>query len=76
MSADPWKFKYSKFSFFLNFISGQKFAILEEKMVISHVLRSYKLESIDRREDLTILGELVLRPKNGLKIKITPREVN
>lgn len=52
---------------------GQKFAILEEKAVISTVLRKYKIESVDRREDLTLLGELILRPKDGLRVKITPR---
>uniref|UniRef100_A0A1A9WU68 Cytochrome P450 n=1 Tax=Glossina brevipalpis TaxID=37001 RepID=A0A1A9WU68_9MUSC len=53
---------------------GQKFAILEEKAVISTVLRKYKIEAIDRREDLTLLGELILRPKDGLRIKITERD--
>lgn len=52
---------------------GQKFAILEEKAVLSTVLRKYKIEAVDRREDLTLLGELILRPKNGLRVKITPR---
>uniref|UniRef100_W8BHT3 Cytochrome P450 4c3 n=1 Tax=Ceratitis capitata TaxID=7213 RepID=W8BHT3_CERCA len=52
---------------------GQKFAILEEKAVLSTVLRKYKIESIDRREDLTLLGELILRPKDGLRVKITKR---
>lgn len=53
---------------------GQKFAILEEKAVISTVLRKYKIEAVDRREDLTLLGELILRPKDGLRVKITPRK--
>ncbi|XP_061394743.1 cytochrome P450 4c3-like [Musca vetustissima] len=53
---------------------GQKFAILEEKAVISTVLRNYKIEAVDRREDLTLLGELILRPKDGLRVKITRRE--
>jgi hypothetical protein len=60
----------------LNFILkgiGQKFAILEEKSIISSVLRHYKIEAVDRREDLTLLGELILRPKDGLLVKITPR---
>lgn len=52
---------------------GQKFAILEEKAVLSRILRHYKVEAIDRRENLTLLGELILRPKDGLRIKITPR---
>ncbi|CRL07638.1 CLUMA_CG020602, isoform A [Clunio marinus] len=53
---------------------GQKFAILEEKAIISSVLRKYKIEAVDRREDLTLLGELILRPKDGLAVKITARQ--
>lgn len=53
---------------------GQKFAILEEKAIISSVLRKYRIEAVDRREDLTLLGELILRPKDGLGVKITTRE--
>ncbi|KAL1117711.1 hypothetical protein AAG570_004026 [Ranatra chinensis] len=54
---------------------GQKFAILEEKVVVSSVLRKFKLEAVDRRENLTLLGELILRPKHGLSIKIYPRKL-
>uniref|UniRef100_A0A1A9UXF2 Cytochrome P450 n=1 Tax=Glossina austeni TaxID=7395 RepID=A0A1A9UXF2_GLOAU len=53
---------------------GQKFAILEEKAVISTVLRKFKIEAVDRREDLTLLSELILRPKGGLRVKITKRD--
>lgn len=53
---------------------GQKFAILEEKVIISSVLRKYRIEAVDRLEDLTLLGELILRPKDGLAVKITLRE--
>lgn len=52
---------------------GQKFALLEEKVVISSLLRKYRVEAVDRREDLTLMGELILRPKHGLRIKIFPR---
>uniref|UniRef100_A0A1B0FLN6 Cytochrome P450 n=1 Tax=Glossina morsitans morsitans TaxID=37546 RepID=A0A1B0FLN6_GLOMM len=52
---------------------GQNFAILEEKAVISTVLRKYKIEAVDRREDLTLLSELILLLKGGLRIKITKR---
>lgn len=53
---------------------GQKFALLEEKSVISAVLRNYRIEALERREDLVLLGELILRPKDGLRVKLTARE--
>lgn len=67
-------FLLSLHCYFIDFTGiGQKFATLEEKSVISAVLRKYVIEAVDRREDLTLLGELILRPKNGLQVKITAR---
>ncbi|XP_055609047.1 cytochrome P450 4c3-like [Uranotaenia lowii] len=53
---------------------GQKFALLEEKAVMVAVLRKYRIHSLVRREDLTLYGELVLKSKNGLPIRISRRE--
>lgn len=52
---------------------GQRFALLEEKAVLSTVLRKFKLESMERREDIDLMFQLILKPKHGLRIKITPR---
>uniref|UniRef100_A0A182QWR8 Cytochrome P450 n=1 Tax=Anopheles farauti TaxID=69004 RepID=A0A182QWR8_9DIPT len=53
---------------------GQKFGALEAKAVLVAVLRRYRVEAIDRRENLTLYGELVLRSKDGLRIRITKRK--
>ncbi|XP_047003514.1 cytochrome P450 4C1-like [Schistocerca americana] len=52
---------------------GQKFAILEEKAVLSYVLRNFRVETVDRLEDLQLIGELVLRPMNGVNLRLWPR---
>jgi cytochrome P450 family 4 len=52
---------------------GQKFALLEEKTVLSYILRHYKVQSLDRREDINLMAELILRPGKGLQVIITPR---
>lgn len=52
---------------------GQKFALLEEKSILSAVLRNYELEACERREDITLKGELILRPRDGLQVRIKPR---
>jgi cytochrome P450 family 4 len=53
---------------------GQKFALLEEKTVLSYILRHYRFRSHDMREDITLLRELVLRPEEGIRLSIRPRK--
>ncbi|KAK7073668.1 Cytochrome P450 4V2, partial [Halocaridina rubra] len=53
---------------------GQKFALMEEKIVVASVLRHFRVESTTRREDLKLLGELILRPENGNALKLFPRK--
>nr|XP_018901323.1 PREDICTED: cytochrome P450 4C1-like [Bemisia tabaci]XP_018901324.1 PREDICTED: cytochrome P450 4C1-like [Bemisia tabaci]AFP49818.1 cytochrome P450 [Bemisia tabaci] len=52
---------------------GQKFALLEEKTMLSAVLRNYRVESHEKFEDLTLMNELILRPESGIILKLTPR---
>ncbi|XP_069699703.1 cytochrome P450 4C1-like [Periplaneta americana] len=52
---------------------GQKFALLEEKTVLSYMLRNFKWSSLDEVEDIKLVAELVLRPENGIRLKITKR---
>ncbi len=51
---------------------GQKFASMEEKIVISSVLRNFDMTTTTN--NVTAIPELILRPKNGVPIKLTPRE--
>ena len=53
---------------------GQKFAILEEKTVLSRFFRKYEVESLQTEENLRPIPELILRPYNGIRIKIKRRE--
>ncbi|XP_069680205.1 cytochrome P450 4C1-like isoform X3 [Periplaneta americana] len=52
---------------------GQKFAMLEVKMVLSSILRSYEVRSADKSEDLVLVLEIVFRSKNGFRITLSPR---
>ena len=53
---------------------GQKFAVMEEKVLISQVFRNFTVKAAERQEDLILLAELIMRPKNGLRISVTPRK--
>ena len=45
----------------------------EEKVMLSSILRSFKIESMEKREDLKPMGEIILRPENGMHIKLTQK---
>jgi hypothetical protein len=48
--------------------------MLEEKTVLSYILRHYRLRSLDKREDVKPVGDLVLRPENGIKLSVCLRD--
>jgi len=52
---------------------GQKFALMEEKVMISSLLRRFCFHSAVKPEDIPLLAELILRPKNGLHMSIKKR---
>ncbi|KAG8226592.1 hypothetical protein J437_LFUL007284 [Ladona fulva] len=54
---------------------GQKFAMLELKCVISTIIRRYKLIAVDKPEDVGIMHDIVLRPCNGIRIKLETRDL-
>ena len=54
---------------------GQKYAVLEEKVVLATVLRHFHLKALEKREDLVLIGELVLRPRDGVQVLLTPKNV-
>ncbi|XP_016064466.1 PREDICTED: cytochrome P450 4V2, partial [Miniopterus natalensis] len=55
---------------------GQRFAMMEEKAVLSCILRHFWVESNQKREDLGLAGELILRPSNGIWIKLKKRNAD
>merc|ERR1712038_477471 len=53
---------------------GQKFAMNEEKIVISSVLRKYNLRTTMKASEIPLLAEVILRPKNGIHISVEKRK--
>jgi len=53
---------------------GQKFAMYEEKVVLATVLRNFTLEAAEKIEDVKIVPDMILRPMNGLHVKLSKRE--
>jgi hypothetical protein len=48
--------------------------MLELKSLLSKLLMNYKLCLGDPKEELEFVAELVLRSRNGIRIKISRRE--
>lgn len=51
------------------FFVGQKFALLEQKVVVTNVLRSFKITTTEKLADLTLLSDLILHSQRGINIK-------
>ena len=52
---------------------GQKFAMLEAKTILSHLIRQFELIPVDKPEDVKPVIELVLKPLNGIRVKFRKR---
>ncbi|XP_040068017.2 cytochrome P450 4c3 [Ixodes scapularis] len=53
---------------------GQRFAMMEMKTLVSRILRNFTLHSMDQRDKVQLAAELVLRPRDGLRIKLKCRK--
>ncbi|KAG7486616.1 cytochrome P450 4V2 [Solea senegalensis] len=63
-------YAYIPFSAGLRNCIGQRFAQMEEKVVLSSILRKFNVEACQKREELQPIGELILRPEKGIWIKL------
>ena len=52
---------------------GQRFALLEEKVILSQLLKNFTITSHDKREDIRMVGDLILRPAKPLNITLIKR---
>ncbi|XP_075250518.1 cytochrome P450 4V2-like [Convolutriloba macropyga] len=53
---------------------GQKFAQLEEKLIIASIVKKFNLESDTEHKDLHVYGQVIMRPVKDFFIKFTNRE--
>ncbi|OQR73969.1 cytochrome P450 4V2-like [Tropilaelaps mercedesae] len=53
---------------------GQKFAIIEMKTVLAQVMRKFRLKSLQKRDELELAIEVIVRPRNGLQVRFERRK--
>ena len=66
-------FAYVPFSAGARNCIGQKFALMEEKTVLSKLIRRFSIESIDPIAEVKPIVEIITRPKDGVRVKISKR---
>ncbi|KAK9744576.1 Cytochrome P450 [Popillia japonica] len=52
---------------------GQKFAMYEEKTVLATIVNRYKITAMETPETITVTADLILRPMNGVILKLQKR---
>lgn len=52
---------------------GQKFAMMEQKVILSTIFRNFHVKALDKRDELTLLNDVILRPMNGIHVHLTPK---
>ena len=50
--------------------------MMEEKIILSSLLRKFNVYAVTKPQDISLLAELVLRPKNGLHVQFSKRSTN
>ncbi|KAF7659577.1 hypothetical protein LDENG_00296380 [Lucifuga dentata] len=66
-------YAYIPFSAGIRNCIGQRFALMEEKVVLANILRKFNVEACQKREELRPVGDLILRPEKGIWIKLEKR---
>eukprot|EP00092_Neocalanus_flemingeri_P025304 GFUD01027436.1.p1 GENE.GFUD01027436.1~~GFUD01027436.1.p1 ORF type:complete len:533 (+),score=87.75 GFUD01027436.1:107-1600(+) len=52
---------------------GQKFAMMEEKIILSSILRKFNMKAEVEMKDMLITPEIVLKPRNGFHVNFELR---
>ncbi|XP_054723927.1 cytochrome P450 4V2-like [Uloborus diversus] len=52
---------------------GQKFAVIQMKVILSHVLRNFKIQSLDHRDTLNFSFQISIKNVKPIRLKLTPR---
>ncbi|XP_034043668.1 cytochrome P450 4V2-like [Thalassophryne amazonica] len=67
-------YAYLPFSAGLRNCIGQRFALMEEKVILASILRNFTVEACQKREELRPVGELILRSEKGIWIKLEKKQ--
>uniref|UniRef100_UPI003B834D28 cytochrome P450 4C1-like n=1 Tax=Chironomus tepperi TaxID=113505 RepID=UPI003B834D28 len=66
-------FAFIAFSAGMRNCIGQRFAMLELKVMLTKVIQNFKILPVTKREDLVFMADLVLRTNHPVKMRFEPR---
>jgi cytochrome P450 len=53
---------------------GQRFALMEEKVLLANIMRNFEIKSLKTTEELKPVADLIARPLNGIPVEIKLRK--
>ncbi len=57
----------------LNYSIGRKYAMLKLKVLLTTILRNYKINSNVPEKDFKLTGDIILKRDDGFRIMLEPR---
>lgn len=57
----------------LLYFSGRKYAMLKLKVLLATILRTYQIHSDVPEKDFRLIGDIILKRKDGFRIRIEKR---
>lgn len=64
----------TKIIFFIFCPEGRKYAMLKLKILLSTILRSYKVYSDLKEDDFKLQADIILKREEGFMVRLQPRQ--